>query len=111
MSPAHRRHDSVLISLLLVAGTFLLYLVLAQDAGYGDGPGAILEIRAGAAFQDPIHYLYMPMIVGMSRLLGWAGLSLSLFQVGYITSALGTAVGVELLYAATRRLASKHDPL
>ncbi|MHC4079441.1 MAG: glycosyltransferase family 39 protein, partial [Planctomycetota bacterium] len=102
-----RRHQS----LLLAVTCFVVYLLLAQESGYGDGPGAILEIRAGAAFQDPIHYLYMPTILGMSTLLGWTGLSLSLFEVGYVASALGSAVGVGLLHAATRRLASQHDPL
>ncbi len=105
--PRVRRHGG----LLLAAACFGAYLLLARDAGYGDGPGAILEIHSGNAFRDPIHYLYMPMLLGMDRLLAWLGMSLSLFQVGYVTSALGTALGVGLLHAATRRLAAGDDPL
>jgi len=95
--------------LLLGLAAFVVYLVLHHESGYGDGPGAILEIQAGNAFRDPIHYLYMPMVLGMSKLLGWTGMSL--FQVGYVTSALGTAIGIVLLYAATRRLVSADESL
>jgi hypothetical protein len=102
MSP--RLHD-----LLLGLVCFLVYLALHQESGYGDGPGAILEIHAGNAFQDPVHFLYMPMVLGMSKLLGWLGLSL--FEVGYVTSALGTAIGIGFLGAATRKLAPEDSPL
>ena len=95
---------SGLRSLLLALVAFLAYLLLAHESGYGDGPGAILEIRAGAALQGSIHFLYLPMVLGMIKLLGFA--CLSLFQAGYVTSALGTAVGIGLLHAATCRLSS-----
>ena len=89
--------------LCLAACSFVLYVLLAQESGYGDGPGAILAINAGAAFNHALHCLYIPMVLGMRKLLGWT--DLSLFQVGCVTSALGTSIGVGFLYAATRRLA------
>lgn len=85
--------------LLLAILALILYLFLRQESGYGDGPRALLDIRAGETFRHLLHFLYMPMVAGLAKVLNPSGLSL--FEVAGILSALGVALGVLFLHSAT----------
>ena len=98
LEPWWLRHGAICTG----GAAFLLYTLLAQRTGYGDGPGAILKIDTGAYFTHTPHWLYVPLVAATSRAL--ACLDLSLFACGRIASAVGTAIGIALLFAAARRL-------
>ncbi len=87
---------------LVLLSAAVVYLSLGQGALYGDGPGILLELRDGRAFENVVHYLHGPIVLGIWLLTGPLGTTL--YQAALSASALGTALGVMFVYLASHRL-------
>jgi hypothetical protein len=94
--------ESLIASLIALA----IYTVFAQRTMYGDVTVLLMKAAAGDVLH-PNHFAYLPILVPFADALSG---SRTLHESAVLLSALGAAVGVGLVYAASRMLGLARMP-